>query len=154
MKVGLPNNMDFLAGLVFSTIALIALYVGWNYPIGTSLRMGPGYFPRVLGFILLGFGVFIMLRGLHSGAPVEGRWGWKPLAFITAGIIAFAYLMANFGMIPALVTMFFVTAFGGHEFRFIEVAGLTLAMCILAAGIFVYGLGLPYPMIEVGSWRF
>ena len=60
--------------------------------------------------------------------------------------MAFGYVMEHFGLIPALVVMFFIAAIGGHEFRWKEVAILTVVMSAFAVGVFVYGLGLPYPL--------
>lgn len=147
MKIPLWNNKDFLAGLLFSAIAITALIMGRDFAVGSALRMGPGYFPRGLGIILLLFGVAIALRGLRLPAPVEGGWGWKPLAFILASIVAFAWLMDHLGLIPAIVVMFFIAALAGHEFRFVEVAVLAAIMSVFAVGVFIYGLGLPYRLI-------
>lgn len=147
MKLRLHQNADVLAGLLFLTIGGIAMYVGKDFPLGTAVRMGPGYFPRVLSLILIAFGVFVLLRGLRKGGPdVPGRWGWRPLFFVTLSIIAFGYLMPIAGMVPALVVMFFIAAFGGHEFKFLEVLILSVLLSALAAAVFVYGLGLPYSL--------
>jgi len=146
MKVELLNNKDFLAGLLLLAIGAGGFYMALDYPFGSALRMGPGYFPRVLAGILMAFGVFILVRSLLSPERVKGRWGWKPLAFIIASLVAFGWIMDKVGLIPALVVMFVVSAFGGHEFRWKEVAILTVVMSAFAIGVFVYGLGLPYQL--------
>jgi Tripartite tricarboxylate transporter TctB family len=144
MKTRLTENKDFLAGLLMVVIGTVALYMAMNYPFGSSLRMGPGYFPRVLAGILITFGLWIGLRGLRKGEKVEGVWGWKALAFITLAFVAFGWLMDRLGFIPSLVVLFFISAFGGHEFRFKEVITLSIVMIAFAYGVFIYGLGLPY----------
>jgi hypothetical protein len=144
MKIELRNNKDFLAGLLMIGIGSIAFYMALDFPFGSALRMGPGYFPRVLAGIFIAFGVYVGLRGLRTGEKVEGVWGWKALAFITASLVAFGWLMDRIGLIPSLVVMFFVAALAGHEFRFKEVLVLTALMTLFAYGVFVYGLGLPY----------
>ena len=145
-KSDLCNNRDFLAGLLFILIGALAVVVARDYPMGSAMRMGPGYFPTILGGILFLFGVYVMVRGIRSGAKVEGKWGWKPLVLITLSIVLFGFLMDRLGMIPALVVMLFVSALAGPEFRFKEVLVLTVVMSVFAAGVFVYGLKLPYQL--------
>ena len=146
MKFDLRNNKDFLAGLAFIAIGALAVVVARDYPMGSAMRMGPGYFPTVLGGILFLLGVYVMVRGIVSGAKVNGAWSWKPLALITLSIVLFGFLIERLGMIPALVVMFFAAALAGREFRFREVLLLTVVMSVFAVGVFVYGLKLPYPL--------
>ena len=146
IKFDLSNNRDFLAGLLFIFIGALAVVIARDYPMGSAMRMGPGYFPTILGGILCLFGVYVMLRGIHSGAKVKGEWGWKPLALITLSIVLFGFLMDRLGMIPALVALLFASALAGPEFRFKEVLLLTVLMSVFAAGVFVYGLKLPYQL--------
>jgi hypothetical protein len=148
VKTQLTHNKDFLVGLLLTGIGALALYMALDYPFGSALRMGPGYFPRVLAGILIAFGVFVLVRGLMRGERVRGVWGWKPLAFIVLSLIAFGWVMDKYGLIPAVVAMFFIAAFGGHEFKFVEVLILTVMMSAFAVGVFVYGLGLPYPLMQ------
>lgn len=144
MKTSLTNNKDFLAGLLMIVIGGIAFYMALSYPFGSSLRMGPGYFPRVLAGMLIAFGLYVGLRGLRTGEKIEGVWGWRALALITIAFIAFGWLMDRVGFVPSLVVLFFIACFAGHEFRLKEVIILTAVMILFAWGVFIYGLGLPY----------
>lgn len=144
MKFDWRTNKDFWSGLLLLGFGVAGFYMALDYPFGSALRMGPGYFPRVLAGIMIAFGLFVMIRGIQSGEKVRGVWGWKPLAYITVSLVLFGWIMDRFGMIPALLVMFFVSALGGHEFKFKEVAILTVAMSVFAVAVFVYGLGLPY----------
>ena len=146
MKSALVRNRDFLAGLLFGVIGAFAIVVARDYPMGVAARMGPGYFPTVLGGILCLFGLYEMFRGIRSGAAIQGEWGWKPLGLITLSIVVFGFSMERIGLVPALMLMFFVAAAAGREFRFKEVLLLGALMSAFAAGLFVYGLKLPYPM--------
>ena len=145
-KIELRNNKDFLAGLLLIVTGALGFYMALDYPFGSALRMGPGYFPRVLSGILIAFGVFILMRSIFSVEKVKGKWGWKPLAFITVSLVVFGFVMNRWGLIPALVAMYFIAAFGGHEFKLLEVAILTVFMSAFAVALFVYGLGLPYQL--------
>lgn len=148
MKADLRNNKDFLAGLLLLGIGALGFYIALDYPFGSALRMGPGYFPRVLASILMAFGVFLLVRSVIVVEKVKGVWGWRPLAFVVLALVAFGWIMNSYGLIPALIALFFISAFGGHEFKFIEVLILTVVMSAFAVAVFVYGLGLPYPLIQ------
>ena len=64
MKVGLRDNQDFWAGVMLIAIGVTAVVIARNYPFGTSLRMGPGYFPTVLGGVLTLFGLYLLVKGV------------------------------------------------------------------------------------------
>ena len=148
MKVGLLNNRDVLAGLLLIVMGGIAFIMALDYPFGSTTRMGPGYFPRVLAGIAIAFGIVLLLKGLRTPEAVKGRWGWWPIAMMVLALVAFGWIMDRFGIVPALVALFFISAFGGHEFKFKEVAVLTVVMTAFAVAVFVVGLNLPYPLIQ------
>ncbi|KPK19826.1 MAG: tripartite tricarboxylate transporter TctB family protein [Betaproteobacteria bacterium] len=148
MKIGLHNNKDFLAGLLLIGVGAGAFYMALDYPFGSTRSMGPGYFPRILAGIAIAFGIVTLLKGVRMPELVKGRWGWKPLAMITLSLVVFGWVVERFGFVPALVALFFISALGGHEFRFKEVAILTVVMTIFAIAVFVVLLGLPYPLIQ------
>ena len=151
MKAGLLGNKDFLTGLLFLTLGGFAVAVAAGYPMGSAMRMGPGYFPTALGAILGLFGAYLMARGIRAGGRNHGGWAWRPLAFITLSIVVFGFLLDRAGLIPALVAMFFAAAAAGREFRFKEVLLLTGVMSTFAAALFLYGLKLPYQLFP-GIW--
>ena len=152
MNLDLRHNKDFLAGLLFLVIGVAAIVVARDYPFGTAMRMGSGYFPTVLGTILALFGAWVMARGASSGERVEGTWGWRPLACIVASMLLFGFLMPRLGLVPALAAMFFVAALGGREFRFGEVLALTALMTAFAVGVFAYVLKLPFQLVPGVYW--
>jgi len=138
-------HRDVVAGALFMLIGAFALVVGRGYPAGSAMRMGPGYFPAILGMILILLGAWIGLRAFRSRKWEPVEWaGWKPLAWISVSMLLFGFLMPRFGLIPALAVMFPLAAAAGREFRVREVVVLTVVMCVFAGGVFVYGLKLPY----------
>lgn len=141
------RNQDVLAGVLFLLIGIAAVAVARDYEMGTAMRMGPAYFPTVLGRILYVFGAFLLLRGIARGGAVPVAWGWKPLVFITLSMLAFGFIISRFGLVPALVAMFFLAAAGGREFRFREVLVLAAVMTALAVGVFVHVLKLPLQLL-------
>jgi hypothetical protein len=147
VKPGLWNNRDFLAGLLFVVLGGLAVALARDYPIGSTMRMGPGYFPTVLGILLLLFGVYVLLRGVRSGDEVKGEWGYRPLALISLSIVIFGFLLDRVGMVPAIVATLFAAAAAGREFRFKEVLLLAVVMTAFSVAVFSYGLKLPYPLL-------
>jgi len=154
MRFDLRNNKDFLAGLIFVLIGVLAVAVARGYPFGTAMRMGSGYFPSVLGGILILLGAWVMARGLRSGEKLKSAWGWKPLALVALSIVLFGFVMPRFGLIPALAAVLFVSALGGREFRFKEVLVLTAVMSAFAVVVLLYVLKMPYPLIAGVLWIF
>jgi uncharacterized membrane protein len=148
------NNKDFLAGLLFIVVGGLAVVIAGDYPIGSTMRMGPGYFPSVLGGVLVLFGLYVMVRGLRSGEKVKGEWGWRPLGLITLSIVLFGATVERLGLIPALVLVLLVSALAGREFRLKEALVLTVVMGALAVVVFPFGLKLPYPLFPGVLWTF
>ena len=146
MNPDLRGNKDFLAGLLFLAIGAGAMVVAREYPFGTAMRMGSGYFPTVLGGILVLFGLFLAARGARSGEAAPIEWGWRPLACIVASMVLFGFLLPRLGLVPALVAMFFAAAAGGREFRFVELLVLTAVMTVFAVAVFVTVLKLPFQL--------
>jgi len=147
MSVRLRNNKDVLAGLLFILIGGFALFVAGDYQMGSAMRMGPGYFPTVLGGMLCLFGVVLTLRGLLSAEKVSGAWGWKPVVLLSSSLMLFGFIVTRLGLIPALAVMFFVSALAGREFRIGEVLVLTAVMSVFAVGVFVLLLKMPFQLI-------
>jgi hypothetical protein len=147
-------SKDFLSGLLFFLIGAAAIIVARDYPFGTAARMGSGYFPTVLGGILVLIGAFLMLRGARSreqGPPLL-TWGWRPLACIVLSMVLFGFLLPRAGLVPSLIALFFVSAAGGRNFRLREVLVLCVVMTALAAVVFVYLLKLPFQLLPGVYW--
>jgi hypothetical protein len=148
MKLMLRSNKDFWAGLVFAGTGAAAVFIAREYPFGTTLRMGPGYFPRVLGWILILFGLYVMVRGLRSNEKIQGNWSVRALIVLPLSMVVFGALMELAGFVPALAALIFVSAASGREFKFKEVLLLTLLLGAMSVAMFIWGLGLPYPLIK------
>lgn len=145
MKIKSPK--EFWAGLMFIAFGAFAVIVAqMNYQMGTAVRMGPGYFPTVLGGLLAMLGAFVLVESLVVDGEKVARFYFRPILFIVAANLAFAYLLKPLGLVLSLVALVFVSAFGGHEFRFKEVVILTIVMIIMSVGVFVKALMLPFPI--------
>jgi hypothetical protein len=148
MKLELRRNRDFWAGFMFFGFGTVAILIARNYRFGTTLRMGPGYFPILMGGILILFGIYIMIKGLHKKMKIEGNWSVRSLTLLPLSMILFGIVMTKAGFIPALAVLGFVSAASGREFKWGEVLLLTTFLGMLSVALFIWGLGLPYPLIN------
>jgi hypothetical protein len=110
--------------------------------------MGPGFFPTILGGILIAFGVCITAMGLRSGEKVQDRLSLRALVLLPFSLILFGFLMEKAGFMPAVAALVFGSAASGREFKFLEVLLLTALLTVASAALFIWGLGLPYPLIK------
>ncbi len=148
IKLELRNNKDFWSGLMFFTIGASSIFFARNYPFGTGLSMGPGFFPIVLGGMLILFGIYIMMRGLRINEQIEGDWSIRALIMLPLAMVLFGILMTVLGFIPALVALITVSTVAGRECKFVDVLLLNVLLISLSVALFVLGLGLPYPLIK------
>jgi uncharacterized membrane protein len=109
--------------------------------------MGPGYFPTMLGGLLIVFGLVILALGLRDGERIAGSWSLRALIVLPLSLVLFGVLMTHAGFIPAMVVLIVGAAAAGSEFRFLEVRLFAIGLTALAIAVFVYGLGLPYPLL-------
>ena len=147
MKVGLRDNQDFWAGIMLIAVGVTALVIGRNYPFGTSLRMGPGYFPTVLGSLLTLFGIYFVVMALRSTERIEAGWSLRALVAIPLSLVLFGILMTHAGFVPALMVLIFGSALATTEFKIVEVVLLTIGLTLGCVAVFIWGLGLPYQLI-------
>jgi hypothetical protein len=154
MMSGHPfRRKDTLAGLVFIFFGTLAFFIAQRYPAGALLDMGPGYFPRTLSVLLVALGLGVMARGLRtaeSGAA-KAQWAFRPLIILTLSIVLFGVLVERIGLAPALLVLIFTSSAAGREFRLREVAVLAALMCLFSVGVFVWGLGMNFPLF---AWEF
>jgi len=206
-QMQIKSPKDFWAGLMFIGFGLFT--VGWSlthYQMGTAVRMGPGYFPVMLGGLLAVLGAAVFADALISAPPpdatplklafnvidllvfiavfvvmgfiaqkigttelgkaygvstdygmlagaiivsvlsVRYRPETKALVLISAGCVAYGYLMKPLGLVAATIALVFVSAFGGHEFKWKEVMILTAILLVMSVVVFVKGLTLPFPI--------
>jgi hypothetical protein len=117
-----------------------------GYQMGSSVRMGPAYFPVVLGGILAFLGLLVLLDSIVEEGPNVSKFHFRPLIFIAISSLAFAYLLKPLGLALASVALVFISAYGGHEFKWKEVAIMSVVLVIFSILVFVKALVLPFPV--------
>jgi len=155
--VKIKSQKDFFAGLMFMVVGIAFAWGATNYNIGESARMGPGYFPLMLGILLAAIGAFTVFEALvvetEDGEPV-GKIAWKPLFFIIAANLAFGILLGGlpaigvpaFGLILGIYALVFIAALAGDEFKFKEVLVLATVLAIGSYVTFIWALKLQFPV--------
>jgi hypothetical protein len=148
MKIELRSNKDFWAGIMLIAFGAVSIFIARGYPFGSTMRMGPGYFPSMLGGILALFGIYVLIIGLRRDEKITVHCSTWALIVLPFSLIAFGVLMTHAGFIPAMAVLIFGSASAGRDFKFVEVLLLTVILTGLSVAIFIVGLGLPYPLIK------
>jgi putative tricarboxylic transport membrane protein len=147
LKVGLHDNKNFLSGIFFLFTGGVGIFMAQDYPMGSALRMGPGYFPIVLSGMLILFGIYCLIQGLLKPEKLPHNWSPRALIILPLATVVFGILMEHAGFIPALIVLIFISAYAGSEFKFWEVLVMSIGLTIGSWALFIWGLGLPYPLI-------
>jgi hypothetical protein len=148
MKIELRNNKDFWAGLMLIAIGAASIFIARGYPFGSTMRMGPGYFPSLLGGILALFGIYVLIIGVRRDDKITVHCSTRALIVLPLSLVAFGLLMNYAGFIPAMAVLIFGSACAGQDFKFVEVLLLTVILTGLSVAIFIWCLGLPYPLVK------
>ena len=145
MKIKSPK--DFWAGLMFIGVGLFfAIWAYTHYQMGTAVRMGPAYFPTVLGGLLAVLGTMTLVESFAMEGPPVPQMLFRPLILISVACVAYGYIMKPAGLVIATAVLVFISALGGHEFKWKEVAILYVVLIVFSVLVFVKGLTLPFPL--------
>ena len=155
MKI--KSQKDFFAGLMFLAVGVAFAWGATTYSVGSGARMGPGYFPLLLGILLAIIGGTVMFKSTvvetEDGDKI-GKWAWRQIVFIIGANLLFGILLAGLpsigipamGLMVAIYGLTFVASLAGSSFNFKEVF---LLATVLAAGsyvAFVWALNLQFPV--------
>jgi len=153
----IKSQKDFFAGLMFLLVGMAFAWGAGSYSVGTGARMGPGYFPMVLGVLLAVLGLIITVTAMvgesEDGDPV-GSFAWKPLIFIIAGNLVFGASIGGLpsiglppmGLIFGIFALTFVSSNAGDEFKFKEVLILAIILSLFSYAAFIMLLKLQFPV--------
>jgi hypothetical protein len=151
LMLRVTSPKDLWSGAIYIALGAAALWFGAEYRMGTAGRMGPGYFPKVLAWLLIGIGAIAVVRGFILKGNAVKAIAWKPLLIVLASCALFGLLLPRLGLGAALLALCLGSATASREFRFDPIAtvGLLALVCFCAL-VFVKGLGVPMPLL--GSW--
>jgi predicted outer membrane lipoprotein len=155
--MNIKSQKDFFSGLMFMCVGVAFAWGASSYTIGNGARMGPGYFPLVLGVLLAVLGGVITFKALVvetvDGDRI-GAFAWKPLFFIVLSNLVFGVAIGGLpsiglpplGLVAGIFLLTFVAANAGDEFNFKEVAILAAILALMSYAAFILLLKLQFPV--------
>jgi len=144
------NGKDFWTGVIYFVVGSAALIISRDYGMGAAVKMGPAYFPTMLGVLLIVIGIISVVRSfLKSGSPI-GAVAWKGLVLIVASTLLFGMIVRGAGLIIALPLLVIVSAFASARFSWKYSLAEAAVITVFCVVVFLKGLGVPLPIL--GSW--
>ena len=144
------NEKDFWIGVVYVAFGSAAIIVSRNYGMGTALKMGPSYFPTILGGLLIVIGAISLIRSFIKPGNPFGTFAFKGLLLITVSIILFGFIVRGAGLVIALPVLVIISSYASIRFRWKYSLVLAVGLTIFCILVFLKGLGVPLPIL--GSW--
>jgi Tripartite tricarboxylate transporter TctB family len=142
---------DVLAGLVFIGFGLAFSIGATAYEIGTALRMGPGYFPLVLGGLLVLLGVVIIVKGFVAGEGATiGSIPWRAAVLIGVAVVLFGATIRGLGVIPSVFMTALLAGLSGHRSGVVAPVVIAVGLTVTCVIVFIVALQLRLPL--VGPW--
>jgi putative tricarboxylic transport membrane protein len=145
------SRKNVLAGLMFIGVAALGLWLSRHYPVGTTLRMGTGYVPRLLCWLLMGLGAVVLVQGLRearSEAPSDGGaltrlW---PIVVVTTSLVVFGLSLERLGLVVAVLLLIAIGSLAARGIKPWEALLAALGLIVLSWTVFIRGLGLTIPV--------
>jgi len=144
------NKKNFVSGILFFALGVFFVVVARKYDFGSLREIGPGFFPVILGIILILLSAAILFFSISVKGTAENLnpWHWKPVIVLSLSILVFLVLIPNFGFIIAVFSLLLISSFAYHEKRkLVELFLLTIGLTILAVIVFIIGLKLPIDLV-------
>lgn len=155
--MNIKSQKDFFAGLMFMGVGVAFAWGATTYNVGTGARMGPGYFPLMLGVLLAIIGAAITFSALvfeTEGGGKIGKIAWKPLVFVIGANVIFGILLAGvgkfgipaFGLIVGIYALVFVASMAEAGWKFRTTLILATVLAVGSYLAFVVALKLQFPV--------
>jgi hypothetical protein len=148
--LSISSPKDFWSGLIYIFFGLSAVIIAREYGMGSALRMGPAYFPTLLGWLLAAIGAISAIRGfVIRGTPIGG-FAVRPLLIVIAATLFFGFTIRGAGMAVALPILVIFSATASSRFSWKRTLLLAAGLTVFCVLVFIKGLGVPLPI--VGPW--
>lgn len=142
------NHRDFWSGIMFLAMGVLFTIFSQAYQLGTPARIGPGFFPTMLGILmaLLGIGIAWRATATSSGKGDLEAVGWRELFLVLLSVGVFAAALPYLGMVVAVTLLIAISSFASHEFNWKETAISAVVLLVMSELVFVKGLELQFPV--------
>ena len=142
------NHRDFWSGIMFLVLGVLFTILSQEYQLGRPARMGPGFFPTVLGMLMALLGLVIVWRAMARTSSEMGleSVGWRELFLILLAVGVFAAALPYLGMVIAITLLIAISAVASHEFDWKETAISIIVLLVMSELVFVKGLELQFPV--------
>lgn len=144
--IGVKSPQNLAGGLVLIGIALLVFWQTQDLATGTAVRMGPGYFPRLLAILIAACGVALAGTSLAVRGPGLEGWALRPLLFILGSIVFFAFAIRPLGLVATGAILVLLSSFGSTEVRWKETILFAVGLLVFTVLLFPIALGLPMPI--------
>ena len=153
----IKSQKDFFSGLMFTLVGGAFALGATNYSVGTGARMGPGYFPMLLGVVLALLGAFIIFYSLVEHAEdgdKVGSFAWRPIGYVLGSNLAFGILLGGLpsfglpamGLIVAIYALVIIASKAGDNFVLKDVLLLATLLAVGSYLAFIVLLKLQMPV--------
>jgi Tripartite tricarboxylate transporter TctB family len=145
------SRRDVLAGLTFIGFGLAFAIGATAYDIGNPVRMGPGFFPLIMGTMLVAIGVLIAVRRSADAdtTPISAP-PWRATALILGAIVVFGLTVRGLGLVPSVFVTSLLASLASRETKPPAALVLAVGLTVVSVAIFVVALSLRLPII--GPW--
>lgn len=140
------SPQDFGAGVLFLLIGAAGLYFGSDLDFGTARRMGPGFFPTIISWLIVGLGLFVGFRALAVDGPAIERLQLRPILMIVIALATFGFLIKAIGVVLTAILMMVIAAYARPKVRLVETLIFAVCMTAFIVLVFVFGLNQPMPL--------
>jgi hypothetical protein len=150
MSLVIRDPRDFWSGVIFVIVGLAAIFIGRDYSMGSAGRMGPAYFPTILGGLLAVIGLTGVVRSMvRSGEPI-GSFALKEIMLVLISVVLFGLLVRGAGLAISIIVLVLVSGYASAKFKLGPFLALGAGLAVFSVLVFVKALGLPMPMF--GPW--
>ncbi len=155
--MNIKSQKDFFSGLMFIIVGVAFAVGAYSYSMGEGARMGPGYFPRMLGFLLAVLGGVVLFKSLTVATPDGdkiGSFAWKPMICIIGANVVFGICIGGLpaikfpalGLIVGIYALTFIASLAAEQYKVLEVFLLATFLAVLSYLAFIVLLKLQFPV--------
>lgn len=143
----IKNHRDFWAGILFIVTGLLFMYLSRQYTMGTAAKMGPGYFPTILGGLMAVLGLMVLLPSFRGPQIKITRIELRMILLVLVAVAVFALTLPKLGFIVATFLLILISSIASHEFNLKTTLISAVVLLLFSWLVFVKGLELQFPFL-------